>query len=96
MLKEITTYLIQKYDPKAILMHGSRVRGDYVLTSDYDLAVVTTEPEKVTPHAYKEYSLDVSGISITSQLIETSAKVPIWPLEVLFEDNDNLASKISQ
>ena len=47
MIDEITKYLMQTYNPKAILMHDSRVRGDYVHTSDYDLVLVTPDPKKL-------------------------------------------------
>jgi predicted nucleotidyltransferase len=96
MIKEITTHLIQQYNPKAILMHGSRVRGDYVPTSDYDLVVIAAEPEKIVPHIYNGCSLDVSGIAVTTQIIETANKVPIWPLEILFEDSSKIGSTLCQ
>lgn len=96
MIKEITTHLIQQYNPEAILMHGSRVRGDYVQTSDYDLAVIAAEPEKIVPHIYNGCSLDVSGITVTTQIIETASRVPIWPLEILFEDSSKIGSMLRQ
>ncbi len=96
MLDKITTHLVQKYEPKAILMHGSRVRGDYVATSDYDLVVVTIAPEKVAPHSYNGCALDVCGVSVDAQTIETANKIPIWPIEVLFDDGGNIASKLCQ
>ena len=33
----IISYLRTKYNPKSILLHGSRARGDAVKDSDYDL-----------------------------------------------------------
>lgn len=94
MIGEITAYLINTYSPKAILIHGSRVRGDYVATSDYDLVVVTSESEKVSPHIYKGCSLDVYGIDLHELMIETSNKTPIWPIEILFDDNDRIGLKL--
>lgn len=96
MIDKITEYLIQKYNPKAVLMHGSRVRGDYVPTSDYDLVLVKSDPKKITPHTYNECSLDVYGIDLNEQIIETSGHVPIWPIEILFDDGDGIAAKLCE
>ncbi|MBA3813811.1 MAG: nucleotidyltransferase domain-containing protein [Alphaproteobacteria bacterium] len=39
----IISYLRAKYNPNAILLHGSRARGDAVENSDYDLVLITED-----------------------------------------------------
>lgn len=94
-LSQISSYLYKKYTPKAILLHGSRARGDAVENSDYDLSLITESPEQIRPEIYKRMQLDVGGIS-TSQEILKSGSTPVWPCIIVFDDEDGLGKKLAQ
>jgi hypothetical protein len=91
----IISYLRAKYNPKAILLHGSRARGDAVETSDYDLVLITEKPEIVRPEYYEGYALDVGGISPIEEILR-SAYVPLWPCQVLFDDSGHLGNQLAK
>lgn len=84
-LEKICDYLLKKYAPEAILLHGSRLRGDAADTSDYDIVMVTANPENIYPHEYEGITLDLGAVSSETLVIESGGKVPNWPLEVLYD-----------
>lgn len=94
-LETIVTYLKSKYGPKAILLHGSRARGDAFDTSDYDLALIIQQPGLAKPEFYNGCNLDVSGVSPTERIL-TSGQTPIWPCLVLFDDADGLGGGLAK
>lgn len=94
-LEDIVTYLKSKYHPKAILLHGSRARGDAFDTSDYDLALITPEPDLIRPEFYNGCALDMSGISPTEKILK-AGQTPIWPCLVLFDDADGLGAYLAK
>jgi hypothetical protein len=88
-LEELTTYLKEKYYPKAILLHGSWARGDALDASDYDLALITDKPDLIRPESYNGCALDMDGVSSSEKILK-AGQTPIWPCLVLFDDADCL------
>ena len=84
-LQKICNYLLTKYKPEAILLHGSRIYDDAPETSDYDLAIITNQPEKIFPHEYEGMMLDLEGIALDTKTLQTGNQVPKWPLQILFD-----------
>lgn len=96
VLIEITSYLRAKYDPKAILLHGSRARGDVFELSDYDLALITENPDLVKSEYYEGCALDIDGISLTETIFKPGGPTPIWPCLVLYDDLDGLGERLAK
>ena len=94
-IDDIVTHLLSKYSPKAILLHGSRARGDAFEQSDYDLALITENPERVKPEIYKGYALDVGGVS-SKETILKAGQTPLWPCYVLYDDADGLGERLAK
>lgn len=58
--ERITHYLQQKYHPEAIILHGSRARGENRENSDWDLYVFVNDKNiKGGPEAFENQQLDV-------------------------------------
>lgn len=93
-MDDIVTYLCAKYRPKAILLHGSRARGDAFDQSDYDLDLITENPEQLRPEYYEKCALDIGGIPITETILK-AGQTPIWPCLVLFDDSDGLGERLA-
>jgi len=94
-LDEILSYLRTKYSPKAILLHGSRARGDSFEKSDYDLVLITENPDHPRPEYYEECALDIDGVSPTETILK-AGQTPIWPCVVLYDDEDGLGESLAQ
>lgn len=94
-LEELTTYLKEKYHPKAILFHGSRARGNAFDSSDYDFALITQKPDSIKSEAYNGCALDISGVSPTERILK-AGQTPIWPCLVLFDDADGLGEHLAK
>lgn len=92
---DITNYLKEKYRPKAIIIHGSRLSGDAFPDSDYDLAIITDNHDAVRPEDYNGCLLDASGVS-PQEVILKAGQTPIWPCEVLFDSDDLLGQILVQ
>lgn len=90
---EIISYIREKYNPKAILLHGSRVRGDRFDQSDYDLALIAENPDQIRPEFYQGCALDVSGMVPTETILK-AGQTPIWPCVVLYDDEDGLGKRL--
>lgn len=90
---EIVSYLREKYHPKAIILHGSRVRGDCFDQSDYDLALIAENPDQIRPEFYRGCALDVGGIAPTETVLK-AGQTPIWPCVVLYDDEDGLGKRL--
>jgi hypothetical protein len=93
-LENLITYLKEKYSPKAILLHGSRARGDALDESDYDLALITDKPDLIRPESYNGCALDMDGVSPTEKILK-AGQTPIWPCLVLFDDADGLGERLA-
>lgn len=92
-LEKICDYLLKKYEPKAILLHGSRLRGDATDLSDYDLVLIAPNVEEVYPHQYQDAMLDLDAATPDIRVIETGNKVPNWPLGILY-DSEGIGERI--
>jgi predicted nucleotidyltransferase len=60
--QEIKEYLIEKYQPEVIILHGSRASENYKPHSDWDLFVFVkqdNQSRKLSREVYKENALDV-------------------------------------
>lgn len=93
-LEDLVAYLRTKHHPKAILLHGSRARGDAFEESDYDFALITQQPDLARPEFYNGCALDVSGVSPTEKIL-MSGQTPTWPCLVLFDDADCLGEHLA-
>lgn len=94
-LDKIFDYLVKKYAPEAILLHGSRLRADAAETSDYDIVLVASNTEEIYPHEYEGIALDISAVSSDVNIIENGNKTPNWPLKVLY-DATGIGKKICE
>ena len=47
MEQKLTQYIIEKYSPLAVLLHGSRASGNERPHSDWDFAILVNEDIKV-------------------------------------------------
>lgn len=94
MLKLITDHLQDKYQPKAILLHGSRARGDALPESDYDIAIILSESILIFPYEYNGVMLDIKAFPLNTEILETSTGVPKWPLQILYDDQDRIGERI--
>ncbi len=92
---DIVTYLRKKYCPKAILLHGSRARGDAFDQSDYDLALIAENSEQVRTEYFEGYALDISGLSAAESILK-AGKTPLWPCVVLFDDADGFGNRLAE
>ncbi len=92
---EIISYLQNKHHSKAILLHGSRARGDAFDQSDYDLALIVEYPDQIRPERYQGCALDINGISSTEQVLK-AGQTPVWPVVVLYDDEDGLGKRLAQ
>lgn len=94
-LDNLVTYLRTKHNPKAILLHGSRAWEDAFDNSDFDLAIITDDPDSVRPEFYQGCALDVSGFSLTETVLKFGA-TPLWPCLVLFDDREELGARMAK
>lgn len=94
-LNDLIPYLCEKYAPKAILLHGSRARGDAFEDSDYDLALIIGNPEQVRPEYYEGCALDIGGISPAETIVK-SGQTPIWPVVALYDDEHGLGKLLAK
>ncbi len=86
--QEITDYLIQKYHPVAILLHGSRARGLSRSNSDWDLFVfVDRDAKDDGPELWKGESLDIDVVKlpITKDSFFETFLGTLQKTEVLYE-----------
>ncbi len=96
VLTEIIDYLKAMYQPHALVLHGSRARGDYFDNSDYDIFVFKSPAaQEVNPIIFQGQMLDLDGIIPDQTFILKADNVPIWPLEVLYDDHLQWGKKIA-
>jgi hypothetical protein len=94
-LEDLVGYLTEKYHPKAIILHGSRARGDALDESDYDLALITDMPDLIKPESWNGCALDLDGVSPTEKILK-AGQTPIWPCLVLIDDVDGLGERLAK
>jgi hypothetical protein len=87
-LNKIRNYLLEKYAPEAIFLHGSRVRGDAADTSDYDIVMITSDANDIFSHDFEGMMLDIAAYPLNTHILEVGNKVPNWPLKILHDTND--------
>lgn len=95
-MEEITQYLQEKYHPQAIILVGSRAGNDATPTSDWDLALYTTEKQKKVSEYFADQFLDIEFIQVPvvgSYVLQTSF-APDIRMKVLLDTSDGLAQKI--
>ena len=69
-LKQVTEIIKQKADPVRIVLFGSRARGDYTTSSDYDILIIiknVKNEREITREIYKE--LYTQGVDLDIELI---------------------------
>lgn len=96
MLDQIVEYLVSQYKPKSILLHGSRARGDHSDKSDYDITLIEPNTTKATSHRFLDYQLDINLVPKDCNIITTGSNIPTWPVQILFDDYDQIGLKIVQ
>ena len=62
MKNEIVKYLKDKYEPQAIILHGSRAKGGAVEHSDWDFFLLDEEKKDIRPEQYNGESLDIQRV----------------------------------
>ena len=68
-LKQVTEIIKQKADPVRIVLFGSRARGDYTASSDYDILIIiknVKNEREITREIYKE--LYTQGVDLDIEL----------------------------
>jgi len=93
LLEKISHHLISKYAPMALLLHGSRARGDHVQTSDYDIIVVCNEPDIVVTEIFENHTLDLMGTSPQIQVLK-SGHTPLYPLQILYNNEQDIGKQL--
>jgi predicted nucleotidyltransferase len=64
MQEKITTYLVEKYHPIAVILHGSRANGNESDTSDWDVMLMVNGGEKInTTFDFEGEIVDVTSFS---------------------------------
>ena len=97
--KEIKEYLVNKYQPQAIILHGSRASDNYRPRSDWDLFVFVKEDgqnKKEAHEVYKEQALDVTLVSypdISDAVLDKLVAVA-HSIETLYEAEDSIGKKL--
>lgn len=93
IMKEcITNYLIQKYDPEFIILHGSRATNNERPDSDWDLYVFTTNEDlsggtEILQDQELDVSLQVLPIKISQEVLVNSFGSTLQNAEILFDKN---------
>lgn len=91
MIKRIIEHLIEKYQPKSIILHGSRVQGLNRPNSDWDLLLLSASKTKGKTEVFEGQSLDIEVLNEWSnpeEFIKTHG--PIFQrASVLLDDEDN-------
>ena len=66
MIEELKSVLINKYNPIAIILHGSRARGEAFINSDCDLYLIVSDDFVLedTCDSYSDVYLDIEFIKL--------------------------------
>ena len=89
MEREIAEYLKQKYDPEAIVLHGSRARGKAADLSDWDIDVFVSSPQEGGTEIFEGQALDVDVIvlPVHDAVFAERGMVNLKDGKILFENN---------
>lgn len=96
MEKEITEYLVSKYEPEAIILHGSRARGANREDSDWDTYVFVNEKEKKSAtEQFEGQQLDIAVIYLPIEEYDFVDEVgPTLRRAKILYDKDGIAARI--
>lgn len=89
MIEKITTYLKDKYDPQALILHGSRASGHATENSDWDLFILD-EREFSSESARKfgeELDIDFRQLPIPTDDIGSKFGCQLKHAELLLDTN---------
>ena len=94
MEKEIISYIRDEYNPDAIVLAGSRIKGTAQEDSDWDLWVLGSENNASGFFHFKGTLLDITTKNWPEEGKPlTTPYSPVWPLNVLWDaSNGRLAS----
>jgi len=97
--KEIKEYLVNKYQPQAIILHGSRASDNYRPNSDWDFFVFVKEGEQNKKEAceiYNEQALDVVFVNYPniSEMFLNKLVAVSHSIETLYEIEEGVGEKI--
>ncbi len=96
MLQEILDHLLEKYNPKAVFFHGSRVRNMANSLSDWDFTLIVNQETKTVSENFRGANLDIIPITLPledGQYINFEG-IPINPLKLLYDENFKLGEKL--
>ena len=94
--QQITSYLIEKYQPIGIILTGSRVSGNATSHSDWDLHIFTYKDEEGEFEGFRGESLEVTFLKLpvdTSFILRTTTH-PEQHLKILYDVSDGLLKRI--
>lgn len=61
---KLTTYLLEKYNPISIILHGSRANGKERKHSDWDFAIIVDKKTEVEREIIDESNIDVTVLEL--------------------------------
>jgi predicted nucleotidyltransferase len=94
--KKITDYLVKKYQPLAIILHGSRASGHNRPNSDWDIYLLVDQKLDLEDEVYQEQQLDLCQIMLPikeEELIDTFGST-LHSAKILLDTKDKIARKL--
>jgi hypothetical protein len=82
--QNLLQYLIDKYQPYSIILHGSRLSGNASENSDVDLEIIAENPDDISPEIWQGIPLDVTGIAKTDDIFLAKG-IPLFPTLLLYD-----------
>lgn len=98
MEEKILQYILEQYDPQAILLVGSRYRGDYMPDSDWDFLVLGPSPNvgsRLVDWGGEVLDISVRAVPASDQILSTGF-YPLVESTVLFEKIEGLLDQVMQ
>ena len=94
--KELVEYLTKKYQPLAIVLHGSRARKKNRENSDWDLYLFMDKKKKVLDHMWKGQHLDIWPIQVpvSAEFFIDTFGPTLFNARVLSDTKEGLATKL--
>ena len=87
LLKSCKSIIDEDWDILAIILCGSRARGDFKEGSDYDLMFITQLPEKKLNNKYEIEQQYITQISKKTRIDEHLLQISLWPIDYFEEEH---------
>lgn len=96
--KLIRDHLIKKYDPEAIILHGSRAKGRGRFNSDWDLYVLVRNQTEGGTEDFEGESLDVDIVHLPIEEVDCRSRFreTLQSSEILLDPNGTAKNIIAQ